>query len=342
MNTHLKTGLTMSLALALAGVAATAWETDKELRTLFNNSPAAFNATLTNYAQGASVDLAKDSTAAFIAPWTVTGRANGQYKRYDDASAFAVYDTARPIGGKRKRITFAADDPYYNCRPNGLEIPTDDFELEQAGVQGDKFPLIQAKIRMLISAAYRSREKAVWDKVKAGKAAVGGGVGVWNTDTVSPIEEINAQILAIATETGMMPNRMVLGLGAWAIVTDHPLVIARRAGVSSDAVGLSDFAKMLMNPSIEIKVGIIPYNAAGKGATKANANVVGSECFVFIGSDQPDTIDPSFAKSFSTYGRGVDQVKTYREGDLLDIAAVDWSEDVVVTAPLSGRRITVS
>ncbi len=341
MNTHIKTGLTMSVALALAALANTAWETDKELRLLFNNSPAAFNATLTNYAQGASVDLAKDSTAAFVAPWTVTGRANGQYKRYDDASAFAIYDTSRPIGGKRQRITFAADDPYYNCRPNGLEIPTDDFEVEQAGVSGDKFPLIQAKIRMLIAAAYRSREKAVWDKVKAGKAATG-GLGVWSNAANSPIVQMNAEIKAIADETGIMPNRAVLSLSAWATAADHALVIARRAGVSAESVGLSDFAKMLLNPAMEIRVGIIPYNAAGKGATKANANVVGSECFIFIGQDAPDAIDPSFAKSFSTYGRGVDQVKTYREGDLLDIAAVDWSEDVIVTAPLSGRRITIS
>lgn len=341
MITHKKTGLTMGVALALAALASTAWETDKELRTLFNNSPAAFNATLTNYAQGASVDLSQSSTAAFVAPWTVTGRANGQYKRYDDASAFAIYDTARPIGGKRKRITFAADDPYYNCRPNGLEIPTDDFEVEQAGVQGDKFPLIQAKIRMLISAAYRSREKAVWDKVKAGKAATG-GLGVWSNAAVSPIVQMNAEIKAITDETGIMPNRGVISLGAWAVITDHALVIARRAGVSAESVGLSDFAKMLLNPAMELRVGIIPYNTAGKGATKANANVMGSEVFVFIGQDSPDAIDPSFAKSFSTYGRGVDQVKTYREGDLLDIAAVDWSEDVIVTAPLSGRRITLS
>lgn len=342
MNLPRKSRLPLAVAASLAVLAANAWRDDKELRLLFNNSPAAFNATLTTYAQGVSSDLAGESTASFVSPWTVTGRANGQYKRYDDKASFAVYKTARAVGDKRTRIVFDADDPFFNCRPKGLEIPTDDFELEQAGVSGPgSFPIMQAKIRMLVAAAYRSREKDVWDKIKAGKAATG-GIGVWTTDSNDPVKEINGQIRAIADDTGILPNRLVFSLNAWAIVLDHPKVLSRRAGVSQDGISLGDFAKMLLNPAIQIKVGMIPYDSAARGVAKSNANVIGSEAFIFYGQDSPDTIDPSFAKAFSTYGRGVDQVKTYREQELLEIAAVDWSEDVVVTAPASGRRITVS
>ncbi|MDB6133306.1 MAG: hypothetical protein JWM59_1549 [Verrucomicrobiales bacterium] len=311
------------------------------VRLLHNASPAVFNSTLTTYAQGYSVDIASQSTAAFIAPWVVTGRASGQFKKYDEKASFAIYKTDRGIGENRQRIVFGATDPYFNARPHGLEIPTDDFEQEQAGVTGDRFPLMQAKIRTLIAAAYRSREYNVWAAIKAAKTATG-SIGVWSNAANDPIKEINTEIQAIADATGMLPNRMVMSLSAWATVMDHAKVIARRSGVSQDGVTYSDFAKMLLNPQIQIKVGMIPYDTTARGIAVSKSNIIGAEVFIFVGNDNPDTLDPSFAKSFSTYGRGVDQVKTYREKELMEIAAVDWSEDIQVVSPLSGRRITVS
>ncbi|MDB6131998.1 MAG: hypothetical protein JWM59_241 [Verrucomicrobiales bacterium] len=336
----MKSKLSHSFAATPALFAATAWQNDPAVRLLFNNSPAAFNSTLTTYAQGYSTDIAAQSTASFIAPWVVTGRASGQFKRYDEKSSFAVYKTDRGIGEGRQRIVFGADDPFFNCRPHGLEIPTDDFEKEQAGVTGDRFPLMQAKIRTLVAAAYRSREFNVWAKIKAAKAATG-GIGVWSNAANDPIKEINGEIQGIANDTGMLPNRMVMSLSAWATVLDHAKVLSRRSGVSQDGVTYSDFARMLLNPQIQIKVGMIPYDTAARGLAVSKSNIIGAEVFIFHAQDQPDTLDPSFAKSFSTFGRGVDEVKTYREKELMEIAAVDWSEDVQVVSPLAGRRITV-
>ncbi len=315
--------------------------TPGQLRFLKNNSPAVVNQTLTTYAQGLTQDLGGQGLADFIAPWVVTGVASGQYKSYDDKNAFQVLDTRRAIGDKRAEIKFDASDPAFLCLPHGLQIALDDYELQQAGTGDGAFPIKQAKTTQLVNAAMRSREKLVWDQVKAGKAATG-GIGVWSNAANDPIAEIDSQIQAIANDTGLMPNRIVFGLSAWAVIRKHPKVTALKSGVNSSGLTLGEFASMLLNPAIEVKVGVIPYDTAAKGVAKANANIVGSEVFIFFGQNQPDTVDPSFAKTFSVDGNGVNAVKEFRQDDLVTKIAVDWSEQVKVTAALSGKRITIT
>jgi len=298
------------------------------------------NQTLTNYAQGFSQDSAS-ALADFIAPRVSTGTASGQYKEFSDKNAFQVYETSRAIGGARKRIEFDASDKYFNCRPHGLEISIDDHERELAG-EGDQLGLEEAKVRTLVSAGVNSHEAGVFAKVKAAKAATG-GVGVWSDPTKDPIAEMDAQIQAIAVATGVMPNRMVIGLGAWQVLRNHAKVIARQPGAVLIGTTTAQVSAMLLNPNIEIRVGLLSKDTVKFGKAKNAVEIVGAEVFIFIGSDNPTPYDPSFAKTFETKSGGVDSVKEYRaESNVSDILAVDWSEDVQVVAPVAGRRITLS
>lgn len=300
------------------------------------------NQTLTNYARGVSIDKTS-KLAAFIAPSVPTGSASGQYKSFSDKNAFAVYNTARAVGGARTRIEFDASDAYYNCRPNGLEIAIDDHERDQAG-ENDKggLQLERAKIDTLISAQAVSHELSVFAKVRAAVAAVA-GVGVWSDVDVYPIAELDALIQDIADNCGKMPNRMVIGLSAWRVLKNHPKVLARQPGATNIGVKLEQLAAMLLNPSIEIRIGTLPYDTTKSGKAKANANIVGGEVWLFYGEENPSVYDPSFAKTFRTVRSGVDAVKEYREESASsDVYAVDWTEDVVITATAAGRRITLS
>ena len=60
------------------------------------------------------------------------------------------------------------------------------------------------------------------------------------------------------------------------------------------------------------------------------------------GQANPDTTDPSFAKTFSIDGKGVNAVNEFRQDDLVTKIAVDWSGQIKVTASLSSRRVTIS
>lgn len=304
-------------------------------------SAATVNTTLTNYAQGFAQDR-NLSLADFIAPEVPTGVSSGQYKRYASKNDFVVYNTGRAIGGGRTRIEFAADDPYFNCRPQGLEIAIDDHERKQAGDTG-VMNLQQAKIRTLLNAQIVGHEHKVWTALRAAVSAVGGGVGAWSDDAVDPIEEMDAQIEAITTATGMMPNRIAMGLGAWRVLKNHVLVRNRLADSSDKNLSYDRLAGMLLNPNIEIRVGVMSYDTAKTGKTANNVNVVGSDVWIFTGSQAPDQYDPSFAKTFTTVSGFVGGVREYRdEGAVSDVYPVDWDEDIVVTATASGRRITLS
>jgi len=301
-----------------------------------------YNVTLTNYARGLAQDL-QSSLADFIAPEVVVPAATGQYKAFDDKNAFQVVDTARAVGGPARRLAFAATDPTYNCLPQALEIPIDDHERDEAG-EGDPLHLEQAKTQTLVSSATASHETKVFTTIAANIAAQG-GVGAWSgaSNTDDPVAEIDAQIEALATATGMMPGRLVIGLPAWAIVRHNPQVIARFPGAASVGVTRTQFASLLLNPDIDIRIGVLSRDTTKWGKTKVAANIVGSELYVFNGATRPTLYDPSFMKTFRTRRGGVDVVRVYREdASRSDVLAVDWTEDIKVTSSICARRITVS
>jgi hypothetical protein len=305
-------------------------------------SSSKFHVTLTNYARGLSQDL-RSALADFIAPEVIVPAATGQYKSFDDKNAFQVLDTSRAVGGPARRLEFASSDPTYNCLPQALEIPIDDHERDEAG-QGDPLHLEQAKTQTLVASAVASHESKVFDSVAASVAAVG-GVGSWSgaANANDPVAELDAKIEALATATGMMPNRLVIGLPAWAIIRHNPQVVARFPGAASVGVTRAQFASLLLNPDLDIRVGVLSRDTTKWGKAKNAQNIVGSELYLFTGASSPTLYDPSFMKTFRTRRGGVDIVRVYREeSSRSDVLAIDWTEDIKVTSSVCAKRITVS
>lgn len=306
---------------------------------LFNASREAgtVNTMLTNYATGIANDTAS-SLAEFIAPTVPTGSQHGQFKQFDDADAFKIYNTARAVGGPATRIEFNADDAFFNCKPQALEIAIDDSERDPGA---DPLSIERAKIRTLVINTSTSHEAKVFDLIKSVKAAAG-GVGVWSSDANDPVAEIDAQIEAILTATGQMPNRMALGVGAWKVIKNHPKVLARQPGAVNQGVTLTQFAGMLLNPQIEIRVGVMSRDLSKVGKAANKANIVGAEVFIFIGSAAPTPYDPSFAKTFMVSSNPITSVRQYRQEPFADVYLTDWSEDIKVVSTLCAVRITLS
>lgn len=302
------------------------------------------NVVLTNYAAGIFQDLQSGpnaSLANLIAPIVNVSGSVGQYKKFSDKNSFALYNTARAIGGPRKRIEFEATDPTFSCQPQALEIPIDDEERDKAG-DGDPLKIEQAKVKTLVANALLSHTAKVFDTLNASVSAVG-GKGVWSNAAVDPVVELNEQIESIATATGMMPSNIVFGLGAWRVFTEHPKIIARQPGAQLIGLGKDAAAKMLLNPDIAINVGIISKDTKKFGAAKTNVNLVGAEVYVFFNSPVPTQYDPSFMKTFMPNGVAIDSVKMYRdEKNVSDVFALDWSEDIQVVSTELVRRISLS
>ena len=296
--------------------------------------------TLTNYARGIAQDR-RSSVAEFLAPSVPVGTSSGKFKQFNDQNAFQIVPTDRAIGGKARRLEFLTSDGSYNCSPQALEISIDDHERDQAG-DGDPLGLEQAKIDTLLTSALISHENKVLTAVKAGISAVGSR-GVWSDLTTNdPIKELDEQIKAIAIATGMMPNRIAIGIGAWYILRNHAKTLARQPGQLNIGISLDQLKGMLMAP-VDVMVGVLSKDTVKVGATTSKANIVGDEVFIFHGSTSPTLYDASFAKTFRTTRGGVDSVKQYREESAnSDILAINWSEDIQVVSTTCARRLTIS
>lgn len=303
-----------------------------------NRSNANYNGRLTSYASGLAQDLSS-ALAEFICPTVRVAQSSGQYKKFDEKNAFQVYETSRALGHQPNRIKMEATDPFYNCKPQGLGITVDDAEKEAAGAS--VAILEESKIKTLLTSTSLSHEDKVFAMVKNSVAATG-GVGVWSTATNDPVDELDAQIEAISTATGMMPNRIVFGLGAWRAFRKHPLVKARQPGAELLGLTKAQAAALLLNPEIEIRVGLLSKDTTKFGAAKNAVNIVGAEVFIFYASPTPTIYDPSFAKNFTTLNGSVDAVLTHREEPVLDVHTVLWSEDPEVVSATCGRRLTIS
>jgi hypothetical protein len=304
-----------------------------------SKSIAALNPTLTNYAQGLSQDLTS-ATASFMAPIVEVPAGLGRFKQFDDKNAFQVYNTERALGGPATRIQFQASDPTFDCRPQALEAGIDDAEYDAAG-DANVVRLEESRVRTLLVSATLAHEDKVVQVAKTVTAVA--SRGVWSNAANDPVAEIDEQIEAIATACGMLPNRIVFGLGAWRVARNHPKVINRMPANAAVGVALQQFATMLLNPNIEIRVGVLSKDTTKFGAAKNATNIIGAEVFIFLGSNAPSEYDPSFMKTFMTRSGGVDAVRTYRdESARSTIHAVDWSEDVKITATAAVKRLTIS
>ena len=297
-----------------------------------------YNPTLTNYAQGYAQDLSS-ALAEFVAPTVRVSSAVGAYKQFDEKNAFQVYDTSRALGGTARRISFVASDPSYNAQPQALEIAIDDAERKAAGAQASV--LEESKVQTLLTAATLSHEDKVVTVMKT--LAATANAGNWSSTSVDPVAELDAQIEAIATATGMMPNAVVFGLGAWRVFRTHPKVTAKQPGASLIGLTEQQAAALLINPGIQMRVGVLSKDQAKFGAPANKSNIVGAEVFIFLRSPNPTTYDPGWMKTFSAGEGGVMAVRDYRdESARSDVLAIDWSEDIRICSTIAAWRLTIS
>ncbi|MBI3986977.1 MAG: hypothetical protein HY343_08665 [Lentisphaerae bacterium] len=304
-----------------------------------SRSSAAFNPTLTNYAQGLSQDKAS-AIAEFLAPTVQVSAIQGHYKKFSDKNSFFIPSTARALGGPATRLAWSATDGDYNCEPQALEAPIDDAERDAAGDQ--EGIIEEGKTRDLVNTAILAREKNVITIAKAGVAAIA-GKGNWTAGANDPVQELDAAIEAISIATGIMPNRMIMGLGAWRIARSHPEVIKRFPGAALIGVTAAQFAALLLNPSIDIRIAVLSQDTSAPGKTATKANIMGDEVFTFIGSATPSLYDASALKTFAGGRYKISAVRVYRaESNRSDILAVDWSEDVQVISTDCIRRHTIT
>lgn len=298
--------------------------------------------TLTNYARGIFPDimLAQDPIIARMAPVVPVASATGQYKNYSDKNAFQSVQTARAIGGPATRIEFLAADGTFSCTPQALEIGIDDQERDASGDLSQQVE--EAKTRSLLNTAAMSHINDIVAAAKSGLAAA--ATPSWATAASStPLDDIDAQIQAIADDIGMFPTDVVFGLSAWRKFRASAQVKAAFPNAATVGVTPEQAAGILLNPSIRIGVSTAIRDTNKPGAAKSTANILANEVFIFFSSPNADQFDASFMKVFTVGVNTIGSVHRYRADNCRsDIIAVDWSRSIKVASTISARRLTVT
>lgn len=310
-------------------------------------SSATLNYQLTAFAQGHMNDLAEArALAERLAPSTPVPGTSGQFKKFNDKNSFLPEDTARATGGDPKVIAFSASDDTYSCKPQALEVRVDQSEIDAAGTNAGALGsqlLREGKVGALLNKAALSHSVQVVTAVLAAVSAQA-GVGVWSNPDIDPIDQLDAQLLALSLDCGSAQNiKLTLDIGAWATLRAHPKVKARCSGVQVGGISREQLAGLLLIP-VDVMVASLVKDTAGLGVTASKARVLASEVLLHYSVPSATLYDPSPFKTFTVgMGSPFSGVRSYQAlNGLWEGHLIDWSRDIKQTSTLAMRRVTVT
>ena len=322
---------------------------------------ARINYTLTDFATGHMNDLMKAyEYAERICPTVRVPGLFGQYKKFDDVNSFQIYTTRRGLGADPTRIQFAAEDEYYNCAPQGLEVMVDEAERLAAGSENAVAQqlLDEGKIKALMNAAALSYAYNRTAYVLANTTAVANR-GNFSNPNIDPIDQIDEQLDNLTRLCGSTAFiKITMDVGAWRAIRANALAKRRLVGVQLNEITIEDFKSCLLFPC-DTEVYSLSYVAppgtgpAGGGSATANTptggefttqvRLLAGVVLIHYSVPNPTLYDPSAFKAFTVGSQNVQSVKSYMAPNgLYGGHIVDWSEDIEQTSSKAMIRLNVS
>lgn len=308
---------------------------------------ATLNYQLTNYAQGLWNDISEViKLAERLSPTTVVPGANGQFKKFDDKNSFMPEKTVRAMGGDPVIIAFNASDDFFNCRPQALEVRVDKEEDQAAGDAGGDVQqnlLDQGKIKALVNKVALSHVLDVCTTVLNAVPPIG-GAGNWSNPDIDPIDQINAQLLALSQNVGSTQNvKITLDLATWNTLRSHPKVKAR--ALFGAASALASISTDQLNSGLlfpcDIMVANVVYDTTRLAQAPNKARALAGNFLIHYSVPSATIYDASAFKTFTVGASGfLGNVRTYiAPNQLWRGHLVDWSRDIKQTSSLSMVRI---
>lgn len=293
------------------------------------------NPTIRNFARDAS-QAAIRKTAQFLAPTVEVPTRTGKYKIYDAKNRYKRANTKRAADGGVTVIGFTASDANY-----GLEARALDFKIPEAEKDNDEGLLDQAKYGaiLLADAAGLDHEAEV---INTALATLGAGTDVnFEAAEFDAIDYLNHRIVEVKklAKNGAKV-RILLGMTAELRIRANKSVIARFNGVAKafKTPSLDDLSSMLVgNP--EIMTSEMVQDVAPEGKAEDIQFLLDDAIIIFACNDTPNTMDPSFMKTFRLMGKWMTPGSYQNDRGDQDFLKMDWNEQIVVTNAPAAKRI---
>jgi hypothetical protein len=298
------------------------------------------NPTLRNYAKDASQGSIR-KISSFLAPTVEVPTLTGKYKVYDAKNRYKRPSTRRSPDGKVTRIGFTAADANYALEPRALDFPIPYIE-----TLNDEGLLNQAMYgtTLLADAAGLDDEAETIDMALA---ALGAGTDVnFKAANFDPIDYLDGVIrdVMLAAKNGA-GIRVLFGTDALLRMKNNAAVLARfNGGAGGKALKvpeLDDIAAMLFGKP-QVQLATMVQDTAAEGKDAAMAFLLAAPIIVFACNDSPNTMDPSFMKTFRLMGGFLRPgAYTAERGDE-EVLKLDWIQQKVVANSTAAKRINAN
>ena len=290
-----------------------------------------FSEPLTTYAVGWRDPEDLEATLQFLAPEVLVGR-RFEFKKATNAEEFLseTTDDLRSIGADFKRVQYQGVDVTSRTFNRGL---TEVIDLDN--VTGTTWEQDSAA-RLL----RRLRRNSVRRAFAALTAAATNTNKVWGS-SADPDQDVADDLETATTASGIRPNRILYGSGAWNLRRKSFRVQNTAGSNASARISLADLATELMVD--EIRVSRERYQSSAS----AKSEIVGLKEICFYADPMANTSDPSNIKRFVSLhdaNQGGGRVMVHRQQLSAKLVAITVChyENIVVTSTLGIRQITAS
>lgn len=264
----------------------------------------------------------------YIAPPVPVGR-RFEWKKADNSQDFFTeVDDIRSIGAGFKRVEYSGSTQLGKTRNRGLTYILDTDEEGGALSEESVVAMLQQRI---IRNKYRRTMTAL-------EAAAGAGTAKVFSTATQP-DEILREALATAQESGVYPNRGLLGLAAWNL--------RKAAYAGSDKAGAFAGQKMtLAEVAADLGLDDLRVDRSLYQSTKtAKARIVGSNFFGFTARYGVGRDDPSNLKQFYT-PTGGGRWRVFRKvtgpADKFVEITVEHYDEITATSTVGISRLNIT
>lgn len=126
----------------------------------------------------------------------------------------------------------------------------------------------------------------------------------WNDANSTPIEDVAAAMDLVLQETGMLPNKLILGRQVWTALKNHPDIIDR-VKYGQTAPGTAKMSLQALADLFEVEEIVVMQaieNTAKEGATNVHAFIGGKKALLVYAAPQPGLQVPTAGYTFSWTG----------------------------------------
>ena len=263
----------------------------------------------------------------FIAPPVPVGR-RFEFKRSENAQAFySENDDVRTVGSEFKRVRYEGESVNEKTLNKGLTIRVDRDE-----VAGDDWQerYVQTLMQRLLRNELRRAVSAL-DAISQALAPAN-----WSGST-NPDADIRAMLMSAADESGIRPNRLLLGESAWDVRMTCLEAQNSAVAFKGAAMAKSELAGKFLLDACEV------LSSRYQSAPSQKTQILGKSVYAFYAQSSISKDEPSNLKRFFTPMDEGSAFRVYSEehAKYTDITVEHYSS-IVATSDLGVRKFTIT